>query len=73
MNDKDLETSLKQGPIYVDQEYEDDEDEWNKCVGDNVNNNCHNGKVIDQASDSFEIFDGQNDYGQFLNGKDEQI
>ena len=27
--------------------------------------------LIDQASDSFG--DGQNDYGQFLNGKDEQI
>ena len=69
LNDGDLEKSLKQGPIYTEKDNNIGRNvgEWTECVGDNVNNKCHDGNLIDQDGNNFEFFEGQNENDIFLN------
>ena len=50
LSDEDLISSLKRGPIYEDkivEKIEAEDEQWEKCVGTFVNNDCHKGKLID--------------------------
>lgn len=69
LNHEDLEKSLKQGPIYTDKDNKivGNGGKWTECVGDNVNNKCHDGNLIEQDGNNFEFFEGQNENDIFLN------
>lgn len=75
LSDEGLMSSLKRGPIYRDEVVEEnaerEEEQWQECVGDFVNNNCHKGKPIDSGDLEFDLFDGQRTFGRFLYGRDD--
>ena len=75
LSDEGLMSSLKRGPIYRDEVFERnverEEQQWQECVGDFVNNNCHKGKPIDSGDLEFDLFDGQRTFGRFLYGRDD--
>ena len=55
----------------VEKEIEAEDEQWQKCVGTFVNNNCHKGKLIDTGDLEFDLFDGQRTFGSFLYGSDD--
>ena len=75
LSDEDLISSLKRGPIYedkiVEKKIEAEDEQWEKCVGTFVNNDCHKGKLIDTRDLDFDMFEGQRTFGKFLYGSDD--